>query len=102
MGMIKCCDIEEFVWGLVIDNGNKIDEIDSSREGLKPKGFCNGGMDKESMGGFSDVPNFPLSNPILLRGVRTRDLIGNTMGREIMGKRTFCKFRGTITLEEFD
>ena len=74
-----CCGIEELVWGLVINNGKKIDEIDSSKEGFKPKGFWKRSMEKESEAGFSDVSNFPFSNPILLRGVRTRYSIGNTM-----------------------
>ena len=64
------------MWGFVINNEKKIDEIDSSREGLKPKRFSSRGMDIESEAGFNDESSFPLGKLILLRGVRTRDAIG--------------------------
>ena len=59
-------------------------------------------MDKKGEANFCDVSNFSLSKPILLRGVRTRDSIRNTIRGEVMSKGAFCKFRGTITPEELD
>lgn len=85
-----------------MNNGKQIDEIDRSREVLKSKRFWKRGIDKESEASFGDVSNFSLSKPILLRSGRTRDLIGNALRDKVMRKRTFHKFRGTITLEELD
>lgn len=46
--------------------------------------------------------NFSLSNPILLKGVRIGDVIGDITRGEVMGNGTSCKFWSTITLEELD
>ena len=101
-GKDQGCVMQEFAWRFVLNNGKKIDEIVSSRESLKSKRFWKTGMDNEIEACFSDVSNFPLRKPILLRGVRTRDSIGITIRGEVIGKGTFCKFRATITLEELD
>ena len=79
MGKIKGFVIQEFVWRSVYNNGKKINEVDSGREHLKQRKFWKRDLDKDNKAGFSDVSNFPFSNPILLRGVRTRHSIGNTM-----------------------
>ena len=102
MGKIRFCIIQEFMWRFVLKNRKKINEIDNSREGFKLKRFWKIGMDKESEFGFSDVFKFSLSKPILLRGVRTRNSIRNTMKGEVIGKGTFVKLKGTITLEKLD